>query len=335
MKFLVTGASGFIGGHTVDKLLAQGKSVRALVRDAGKAEPLRQQGVEVIVGDVRSPEVVRSAVQGTDVVLHCAAAVGPQFSKREIYDINLTGVRQLLDAVQQAGRGRVVLVSGLAVLGTCNLDPVTEDLPYRRSNDPPGDVKIEAEKLALSYLAKGVEVAIIRPGFVYGPRDPHNLPRVLRAIERGKFRFIGSRDNIVAIVHVSDTVQALILAGTVPAARGRVYNITDGSRTTLGEFADCIAQTLGCPPPKKTLPFFVPQLACVLFDLIGLVRKIKAPINRAGLRFLGTSRFVDIRRARQELGYAPQVSFREGIAASVRWYKDHLQEAGHAASHPT
>jgi nucleoside-diphosphate-sugar epimerase len=101
----------------------------------------------------------------------------------------------------------------------------------------------------------------------------------------------------------------------------------------MGELADCIAQTLGCPPPQKTLPFFVPQLACVLFDLIGLVRKVNGPINRPGLRFVGTSRFVDISRARQELGYTPEVSFRDGIPASVRWLKQSPLGTVHDASH--
>src|SRR5262245_18835912 len=109
--FLVTGAGGFLGSAVVDQLLAQGQRVRVLVRDAAKVERLRQQGVEVVVGDVRSPEALRSAVEGVDVILHCAAAVGPHFSKREIYETNLTGVRNLLDAVEQSGRGRVVLVS--------------------------------------------------------------------------------------------------------------------------------------------------------------------------------------------------------------------------------
>jgi nucleoside-diphosphate-sugar epimerase len=335
MMFLVTGAGGFLGSHVVEHLLAKGETVRALVRDAGKAEALRRRGVEVIAGDVRSPEDLRSIVRGADVILHCAAAVGPHFSKREIYETNLTGVRNLLDAVEQAGRGRVVLMSSVNVLGTCNLDSATEELPYRRSNDPAADVKIEAEQLAQSSLVKGVDVVIVRPGFIYGPGDPHNLPKLAQAIERGKFRFIGSRDNIVPIVHVSDAARAVILAGTVPAARGKIYNVTDGSRTTIGELADTIAQTLGCPPPQKRLPFFVPQLACVLFDVIGLVKKVKAPINRASLRFLGTSRFVDIGRARQELGYAPQVSVKDGIPASLRELRPSSSESAHVSSHPS
>jgi nucleoside-diphosphate-sugar epimerase len=330
MNFLVTGASGFLGGRAVEELLSQGKSVRALVRDGGSAEAFRQRGVDVVVGDVRSADTLRDAVKHVDVVLHCAAAVGPHFSKREIYDTNLNGVRHLLDAVKQAERGRVILVSSINVLGTRHLDPATEATPSARSNDPAADVKIEAEQLAAQYLQQGVDVVVVRPGFIYGPGDPHNIPKLARAIEGGKFRFIGKSGNIVPIVHVNDVVQALLLASSVPEARGRIYNVTDGSRTTIAELAGRIADCLGCPPPCQTISYFVPQLACLLFDAIGLVKKIKAPINRAGLRFLGTSRFVDIRRARHELGYSPRQPFPDGIADSVRWYKDHAEGTVHA-----
>lgn len=333
MHILVTGAAGFLGREVVEQLLARGDKVRALIRSEAKAGPLRERGVEIVLGDIRSPEVARTAVQGMDAIYHCAAAVGAHFTGREIWDTNLNGVRALLDAVQEAGRGRVVLVSSVNVLGTRNLDPATEETPSRRSNDPAADVKIEAEKLALDSHVKGVDIAIVRPGFIYGPGDPHNLPKLARAVERGKFRFIGSRDNIVPIVHVGDAARAVVLAGSVPAARGRVYNVTDGSRTTVAELVQVIAQTLGCSMPTKQLPFAVPQLACVAFDVIGLVRKFNAPVTRASLRFLGTSRFIDISRARQELGYEPRISIKDGVPASLRELKATTSENVHAASH--
>src|SRR5262249_4700638 len=153
----------------------------------------------------------------------------------------------------------------------------------------------------------------LRPGFIYGPRDPHNLPKLVRAIERGKFAFLGSRDNVVPIVHVDDVVRAMLLAARAPRASGRVYHVTDGSRTTVGELADFLAARLGRPGPRRVLPFWLPALGCLAIDLLrpfGLFRR-SAPITRAGLRFLGTSRFIEIRRAREELGYAPQVPWRE------------------------
>ncbi len=331
MKTLVTGASGLLGSHVLNELLARGESVRALIRNPAHAMPLQARGAEMIVGDIRDPAVMAEAVQGVDVVQHCAAAVGPQCSKAEIYETNFGGVRTLLDACQRNGKCRVVLVSSVNVLGTRNLDPATEDLPRRRSHDPAADVKILAEQLAEEYQAQGGDVVIVRPGFIYGPGDRHNLPRLARAIRRGKFAFLGSRDNVVPILHVEDAVQALLLAGTQPGARGRIYNITDGSRTTIGEMATYLAELLDCPPPVKRLPYFVASMGCMVFEALRKLgaRRKPAPINRAALRFLGTSRFVDIRRAREELGYQPRLLYREGMAATLAWLQEQLTEANH------
>jgi nucleoside-diphosphate-sugar epimerase len=319
MTTLVTGATGFVGSHVVEMLRKRGDSVRALVRNAAKAQWLRDQDVEVIVGDLRDPAVVREAVRGVRVVHHCGAAVGP-YTKKEIYSTNLDGVRNLLDAVQQAGRARVVLLSSVNVLGTRNLDPATEETAYRYSSDPAADVKIEAERLALDYHQRhGLDVVILRPGFIYGPGDPHNLPKLISSLQRGKFRFIGSRSNVVPIVHVLDVAWAMLLAAAAPNAGGRIYQITDGSRTTIGGLVDQIAELVGCAKPQKVLPFAVPALACTVFDWLQRLklRKKPGPVTRASLRFVGTSRYVDIARARRELGYEPQMSLREGLAQCV------------------
>jgi len=146
-------------------------------------------------------------------------------------------------------------------------------------------------------------------------------------VRRGKFRFIGSRENIVPLVHVSDLVQAMMLAAQSPAAGGRTYHITDGSRTAIGELVDLMAEMSGVPKPEKTLPYGLLRVACGLFSVLGKVGLLRnPPITKVGLRFLGTSRFIDISRARQELGYEPRVQAREGMTAYVRWLLDQSSE---------
>jgi 2-alkyl-3-oxoalkanoate reductase len=343
MRTLVTGATGLVGSHVVDELLRRNEQVKALVRDPARAADLENRGIEVHIGDVRDAAAFAGALRDVDVVQHCAAAVG-HFTKKEIYETNLGGVRNLLEACRRQGGKHVVLVSSVNVLGTRNLNPATEDLPYRYSRDPAADVKIDAEQLALDYGRQGVAVTIVRPGFVYGPGDTRNLPKLADAIVRGKFRFMGARDNVVPIVHVEDVAQALVLAGKTAETSEvsktsevcRIYNITDGSRTTIGELVDFLTQQLGCPRPQKVLPYWIPYLACVVFDglnKLGL-RKRPGPVTRASLRFLGTSRFVDISRARNELGYSPRVSYRDGMAAALQWIKEHQLEAVHEPATP-
>ena len=317
---LVTGATGFVGGCLLNELLSRRESVRALVRDEAQAAALRSRGVEAFVGDLLQPESLRAPLTGAKIAYHCAAAVGPSKSAHELYTTNRDGFRHLLDAASQAGAPRIVLLSSINVLGSRDLERATEELPCRRSHDPAADVKIEAERIALEYhRERGLPVTILRPGLIYGPGDPHNVPRLASAIRRGKFSFLGGRNHVVPIVHVQDVVAAMLLAGGKPETAGRIYHITDGSRTTIGEFVDFLAELLDCPPPQKNLPLIIPRAACVLFETLqrlGL-RKGPGPINRAGLRFLGTSRWVDIGRARTELGFSPRIQFREGLAETV------------------
>jgi nucleoside-diphosphate-sugar epimerase len=203
------------------------------------------------------------------------------------------------------------------VLGTRNLDPATEDMPCRRSRDASADVKIEIETLTREYVERhGVDATILRPGLIYGPRDRHNVPQMARALKRGKFAFIGSRDNIAPIVYIDDVVEGIL----------RAYHITDGSRTSIGQFIDCLAELIDCPARCKVLPYAVPSLACVVFDALGTVRLYRGrpPITRASLRHLGTSRFFSIERASRELGYVPRVFYREGLSTAIKWMEEHV-----------
>ena len=329
MVSLVTGASGFIGGHLVAELLAdKGGSVRALVRRAESATELH--GADVCIGDVRDANVVEDAMQGVDVVYHCVTGARTASSPREARDIALTGTRNVLEGLRRVGSGRAVLLTGLIVLGARHLDAASEDLPYRRSGDAVSDVKIEIEQMAWEYVQRhGVDVTVLRPSLVYGPRDGHNLPQMIRALRRGGFAFIRSRENVVPIVYVSDMVRAMRLAACTPAARGRAYHITDGSRTTIGAFIDCLAELLGCPAPQKVLPFVVPYVGCLLFETLAALRvyRGRVPISRTGMNYLGYSSVIDITRARRELGYEPRVSYRDGLALALKGAEQTVPEA--------
>ncbi|HTU93865.1 MAG TPA: NAD-dependent epimerase/dehydratase family protein [Gemmataceae bacterium] len=320
MVSLVTGACGFIGSHLVAELLAeQSGSVRGLVRRADSAAQL--SGVDLRVGDVRDSTFVQNAVKGVDVVYHCAAAAGSSSSPHEAHDIALTGTRNVLEGLRRAGAGRAVLLTGTIVLGARHLDAAAEDLPYKRTGDPGSDVKIEIEQMAWDYEQRhAVDVTVLRPGLIYGPRDRRNLPQMIRALRGGRFAYIRSRGNVMPIVYVGDMVQAMRLAARTPAARGRAYHITDGSSTPIGEFIDCLAGLLDCPPPRKVIPFIVPYLACVLFESLAALRlyRGRAPISRTSLNYLGYSRAIDVTRARRELGYEPRISFRDGLPLALK-----------------
>jgi nucleoside-diphosphate-sugar epimerase len=320
MTYLVTGATGFLGTHILNSLLSEGESVRALVRNPHKATSLSARSVDVRVGDVRDEAVVREVVRDVSVVFHFASAGGASPSKQDIHSTNLIGLQNLVEAMRQCGHARLVFISGLSVLGMRNLVSATEDLPWRHSGDYEADTKIKAEQLLRdSHEKHDFDFVILRPGIVYGPGD-ENLSQVLRAVREGKFAYIGSRANVVPLVHVSDFVQAALLAARCPNAKGRAYHITDGTATTIGEIVDYLAELNGSSKPQLVLPYFIPYFGCVLFETLNRMRLHSGPgpIERAALRFLGTSRTISIGRARDELAFSPRVFYREGIAPMLK-----------------
>ncbi len=314
MTMLVTGATGFVGSHLVDELLSGGSKVRALIRNPERGDELRRRGVETVVGDLRDPGAMNSAVQDVEVIFNCAVA-SSLGSVEEIRETNQNGLRNLLNAALQEKSGRIILMSGLNVYGFKSFDRMTEDMPLRRSGEADVDAKIDGDELALEYADQhGLDITILRPSMIYG-RGGRHLPRLADAIRRGKFVFIGSRENVVPLVSVSDMVQAMLLTAAAPRSGARVFNITDGSRSTIGDLVGHLARLMNCPLPTRVLPYFLPWLVCSVFDRLGR----SGPIDRTTLQFLGTSRYADIQRARNELGYQPKVDLRQGLEASMDW----------------
>jgi nucleoside-diphosphate-sugar epimerase len=237
----------------------------------------------------------------------------------EIARTNLASVRCLLSAMRDSHNpARVILMSSLNVLGNSSFSGGTEALPRRRTHERHVDLKIEAEELAERWIADGLDIIILRPGLVYGPGDP-NVAKLAQAIHRGKFVFIGSRGHVIPMIHVSDMVQAMQLAASAPAGSSRIFNLTDGSATTIGQFVTSLAKVLECPVPTRVLPAVVPRLTVSICGLLGR----SGPISRSALRFLGSSRHVDIARARAELGFEPRVQMEDGVGAMKSW----LQQA--------
>src|SRR5579884_1007969 len=200
-KVLVTGAAGFLGGHVVDMLVERGEEVRAMVLPVEDASRLRTlPGVE--------------AVQGVERVYNVAAKTGP-WGPEEVYRaINVQGLANLIHASLEAGVKRIVHTSSITVYGHHLHGIVTEEHPYHAEDNPYSRTKIAGEKL-IANLVKDQQapVVIVRPGWIYGPRDNASFGRFVALVESGKGFLIGSGKNIVPVVYVRDVAQGLIKAG--------------------------------------------------------------------------------------------------------------------------
>jgi 2-alkyl-3-oxoalkanoate reductase len=321
MVTLVTGPTGLIGNRIAHALLERGDRVRALVRDPGRAEALRERGAELVVGDMGDAASLRRAVDGIEYVYHCAALVGDWLDRDEARRVNVEGTRSLLSASAAAGVRRVIHMSSLSVLGSRHHHGTDESAPYRYS-DPYTDSKVDSERVVLGFSRRGeLETVSLRPGFVYGPGDRQLFPRLLEALATGRFAYVGDGSKEMNSTYVDDVAQAALLAEGKAEAAGQAYNLTDGTRTTIREFITFIAHYLGLWAPTRRVPAPVAVVACSAMDLLArLTRAREAPaLNRSRLRFLYYNQHFSIEKARSELGYAPRFTYREGLPPTLDW----------------
>jgi nucleoside-diphosphate-sugar epimerase len=322
VRDLVTGATGFTGGHLARALNQRGHQVRTLVRDPAKAVDLKAAGVELATGDLRDRASLASAMSGVDIVYHIAAIYRQAGLSTEAYRaVNATAVGELIEAAARAGVRRVVHCSTVGVHGDVDRPPANEDAPLK-----PGDVyqetKLEGERVAREAGARaGIEVTIARPTGIYGPGD-RRLLKMFRGVARGRFPILGRGEIYYHLTYIDDLVEGFRLCGEHPAAANRTYILAGGEVTTLNELLRIIAEVAGVQPPRLHLPVWPFWMAGALCEAICQPLGLEPPIYRRRVDFYTKSRAFDITRAREEIGYAPQVSLRDGIQRTLAWYRE-------------
>jgi dihydroflavonol-4-reductase len=320
---LVTGATGFTGGHLARALVQRGWTVRALVRNLAASGDLAQHGVELTEGDLRQRESLARATLSVDVVFNIAAVYRQAGIPNETYRaVNAMAVHDLVAAAAGNHVRRVVHCSTVGVHGDVEHPPATEDAPLK-----PGDIyqvtKLEGEQLARETGAKsGVEVVIVRPSGIYGPGD-RRLLKLFRGVARQRFPMLGDGRIYYHLTYIDDLVDGFVLCGTHPSAASRTYILAGGEVTTLNELVQRVAQVAGVKPPWLRLPVSPFWIAGALCEAVCTPLGIEPPLYRRRVDFYTKSRAFDITRARREIGFAPKVGLSDGIARTLDWYRSH------------
>ncbi len=243
-RALVTGATGFIGGRLAERLvLEHGAEVRALVRNLAGAARLARFPVTVVRGDVTSPSDLEAAMQGCDVVFHCA--YGTSGSQKHRAWVNTEGTRRVLAAAQAAGAKRIVYLSTLMVYGQTEDGDLDETAPRKRFGNPYSDSKLEAERIA---LASGLPVTVLQPTAVYGPWGGVWTETVLKSLRSGRQILVNGGGGLGNHVYVDDLVSAMLLAAVKDEAVGQAFLVSSEEPATWKEMFGCFERMLGGEP---------------------------------------------------------------------------------------
>ncbi|HUR94370.1 MAG TPA: NAD-dependent epimerase/dehydratase family protein [Gemmatimonadales bacterium] len=318
---LVTGATGFTGGHLVRSLADDGETVRVIARSATEASQKLPPGVEIVEGDVADRETVERAVAGVRTIYHLAAVYREAKHRDDQYArVHVDATGRLLDAARRRGVERFVHCSTVGVHGHITSPPADEQAPYG-----PGDVyqrtKLEGEQLALSYHdPHGLSITVARPTAIYGPGDTRLL-KLFRMIARRRFIVLGSGEIFYHMVHVYDLVRGLRLLGTDPRAPGEVFILGGERYHTLREVASLIAEAVGVSQSWLRLPAKPFQIAGTLCEKACIPFGIEPPLHRRRVDFYTKSRAFTIEKAQRMLDYSPRVSLKEGVNSTLQWYR--------------
>jgi nucleoside-diphosphate-sugar epimerase len=328
-KALVTGATGLVGSHLVERLLERGDRVWALVRPTSRVDFLKEQGVELVYGDLNDLKSLRSVVQGTDTIYHCAARPPLGGTAQQFYRDNVEGTQHLLEASLQAPLERFVHVSTVDVYGYDHHDGADESTPlkpdglYSRS-------KIEAERVVMDYYQRyRLPVVILRPCLIYGPRDRHLLPAVLQLLTLRRVPLVRGGRALLDLVYVGDVAEALVLASTREEAIGQAYNITDGARRTLREIVETFARAWGQKPRFLSIPYPLAYGTAALVSSLSYWLRFPTPaiLRWEVIKAMGHHRHFSISKASHELGYRPKVDLELGLKLTLEWNHAQISQA--------
>ena len=355
MTYAITGANGFLGSALVAELLRGGKSVRALVRRpeaaaelnalAGEtpAPPLREQvrteatsdapssgrppsehgaSLEIHRGDLTDARSLRGFVRDGDIVIHCAARVDMSGRWRDFERVNIGGTENVLAAALAVRPRRFVYISSGAVYGTIDPGGVCAD---RTPAEPLrynlyGRSKLAGEQCVQAGCQRaGVPWTVLRLGFIYGAGNRALLQHVEPLLRKGKMILLGSGENRIATLEISDAAAAVLLAATRTTAAGRVYDVASDEAVTQRHFFEATADALGLPHPTRTIrpaaAWWIARVAELLARMVGR----SAPLTRAMVDLMSADQLVDAGAIRSELGWSPRVDFDTGMRRMRAW----------------
>lgn len=325
MNALVTGGAGFLGKAIVKLLLDQGAHVRSFSRNSYLA--LESLEVEQFCGDLNDSAAVEWAVKGCDIVFHVAARAGVWGSYDDFYQPNVVGTQNIIAACRKFGVKRLVYTSSPSVVfDGSDMEGVNESVPYAKhfhSYYP--QTKAEAEQLVLAANDDHLATVALRPHLIWGPEDNHLVPRILERGRKSQLKQIGKRVCLVDTVYIDNAAQAHLQAadklniGSVVS--GRAYFIANDEPIPLWEMVDHILAAGNVPPVTGSISPALAYGVGWFFETVYKLFKLQGEprMTRFVARELSTAHWFNLKAAKRDFGYAPQVGIDEGLRRLRQW----------------
>ncbi|MGA7733158.1 MAG: NAD-dependent epimerase/dehydratase family protein [Chloroflexia bacterium] len=320
MDILVTGGTGFLGRHLARALLSEGHRVRLMGRnmeDSG-IEALLNDGAVPVRSDLRDRAAVAEACRGAEVVFHVGALSAPWGKRSEFFGTNVGGTQSVVSGCRLHGVRRLVYVSSPSVVfdGRDHIN-LREDAPYPRRFASVYSLTKKLGEDVVNGASSSIETVILRPKAMFGPGDVALLPRLIAAARRGRLPQIGNGRNRVDLTYVDNVVHALLLSMASPAAPGHTYTITNDEHPRLWSVIRDTLRRLGLPTRLRRIPLPVALAVVCAMEAAALVTGREPTLTRYSAAILARTQTYDITAAKRDLGYAPVVSFAEGMERTL------------------
>ncbi|MEM6821524.1 MAG: NAD(P)-dependent oxidoreductase [Verrucomicrobiota bacterium] len=327
MRCLVTGATGFIGSHIIEKLVSQNCDVVCLVRKTSRVDHLKSLPVALVIGDITSPETLETAVDNIDLVIHSAAMVSDWGTPREICEHNVQGTRNLVQACTRQSIKKFIHISSTDVYGYPGDFEVTESTrPVPRFRNWYSFSKQEAENVVQNDLsAADIPYVIFRPATVYGRRSFTLVQEIAKAIRDQQMFLINQGKAVAGLCYIDDLVDLIWKGITKEGAINQAFNVCDGTRTTWKEFLDELANQLDYPRIRWNVPYSVAFCLGAGMELgyrwlrsaTGL--NSSALLSRQAVHLMGIHQSFSMSKAHDLLDFEPRFSLKEGIHLTKDW----------------
>lgn len=336
---LITGATGLLGSHLVEQMVKREMPVRALVRRGSDRSWLERQPAELVEGDITDRASLDAAMKGVSCVYHCAARVGDWGPWEDFIRVTVEGTRKVVEAAIHAKVERFIHISSISAYGHPDGDGLVldESAPLGMNLHEwsyYGRTKVQAEEIVWEAHRSGrLKVTVIRPSWLYGPRDRTTIARLAKLIRSGRAKLLGDGENRLNVVYAGNVAEAAITAAQTEQAIGEAYNCSNDGVMTQKQYYNMVAEALGAPPVTRNVPYKAAQKVALVLECIGHLFRLQKPpmITRYSVWLMGRRCFFSEEKARRELNWQPTVTYEQGIPLTVRWFQEMEQAEQHAS----